>query len=381
MLKRILTILFLGVFTIPAITQVVISEIRIDQPSSDNDEYFELCNTGITPVDISNFTYIVLGDNGSGSSGVVEAVIALTGIMAPGDCWIWAEDSYSLSGACSGGGDLDVTLNFENSDNVTHLLVDDFTGSNGDDLDADDDCILDVAPWATIVDGLALIESTTSGECNYAEVPIMSLGPDGSSVPAHVYRNESSIWNIGSFDPVGGNDNPCGLGVPPCNVLDEWDFEELACSEYSSAGTYSVRIVVDGTGVIDSTSAHPLVGPMLVGLDSFEYVLGPIPSNEDYYIRFVGSDCMDVLIRAGNIDCDLCSVTSIDPSFFYGVNSICAFNTTLFPQFSDGLSGLFSFVSISGGPSLDLDAETGVINSGSSDPGVYEITNTLQGLW
>ena len=50
-----------------------------------------------------------------------------------------------------------------NSDNVTHLLVTDFVGNNGDDLDTDDDGVLDITPWNTIVDCVAL--TGRSREC------------------------------------------------------------------------------------------------------------------------------------------------------------------------------------------------------------------------
>ena len=65
--------------------EIKISEIRIDQPSTDNDEYFEICNTGMTAVNLSNYSYVVIGD-GSGASGVIEAVISLSGSIPAGDC-------------------------------------------------------------------------------------------------------------------------------------------------------------------------------------------------------------------------------------------------------------------------------------------------------
>ncbi len=61
----------------------------------------------------------------------------LTGQSIQADGYLAVHKSGTV-GDCSGY-DVDLTLNFENSDNVTHLLVTGFTGTNGDDLDTDDD--------------------------------------------------------------------------------------------------------------------------------------------------------------------------------------------------------------------------------------------------
>lgn len=179
----------------PAVFQI--SEIRIDQPGSDNDEYFEL--SGIANSSLDGLTYIVIGD-GSGGSGVIEAVVDLTGSsIAASGLFVAAESTFSLATA-----DLTTSLSFENSDNVTHLLVADFSGANGDDLDANDDGILDVEPWSEIVDSVALRESIGSGDQLYSDTIV---GPDGNFVPGHVFRCENG-FEIGSFDPSGGDDTP-----------------------------------------------------------------------------------------------------------------------------------------------------------------------------
>lgn len=197
--KYLLLIFF---FSLPVTVygQVVINEIRIDQPSTDNDEYFEL--SGPSGASLDGLTYLVIGD-GTGGSGVIEAVVDLGGLTIP-DCgfFVAAESTFSI-----GTADLTANLNFENSDNVTHLLVEDFTGSNGDDLDTNDDGTLDVIPWTSIVDEVALIETVGSGELVYSAVQV---GPDGTFVPGHVFRSVdgSGVFNIGAFDPSGGDDTP-----------------------------------------------------------------------------------------------------------------------------------------------------------------------------
>jgi hypothetical protein len=194
---------------------VTINEIRIDQPGSDNDEYFEL--SGPAGESLEDYTYLVIGDGtASQGSGVIEAVVGLSGHSIASDgLFLVAETSFTL-----GTPDLVVGasgLNFENSDNVTHLLVHSFTGSNGQDLDTDNDGALDLTPWTSIAGSVALVVSVT-GDQIYSPNPV---GPDGSFVPGHVY-NCSVGWLIGQFDPVGGNDtagveNSCP--PPPTNVF------------------------------------------------------------------------------------------------------------------------------------------------------------------
>ncbi len=183
-----------------------INEIRADQTSTDNDEYFELFGVPGTPLE--GLTYLVLGDTTEGVSGVIENVTSLNGysITASG-YFVAAESTFTL-----GTADLTTTLNFENTDNVTHLLVRNFTGSNGQDLDTNDDGILDVTPWTELVDLIALIlqdNPPTSTEYHYGPP---TVGPDGSYAPAQAYFCQAG-WQIGSFD-IGITDTPGA--VNPC---------------------------------------------------------------------------------------------------------------------------------------------------------------------
>lgn len=177
---------------------ITINEIRIDQPGTDVDEYVEL--HGPAGASLDGLTYLVIGD-GTGGSGVVESVTTLSGqTIGAGGLFVVAESTFTL-----GTADLEANLEFENSDNVTHVLVRDFTGRLGDDLDTNDDGTLDVLPWSGIVDLVALVEEPnppTGTELHYGPP---SVGPDGSFVPGHVYDCDDG-WRIGSF--AGGDDTP-----------------------------------------------------------------------------------------------------------------------------------------------------------------------------
>jgi hypothetical protein len=218
---------------------VTISEVRIDQPSTDNDEYFEFA--GPAGASLDGLTYLVIGD-GAGGSGVIEEVTDLTGQTIPASgFFVAAEATFAL-----GGADLITDLNFENSNNVTHLVVRDFSGSIGTDLDSDDDGVLDSTPWSEVVDCVALVETVGSGDLVYC---FDTVGPDGPFVPGHAYDCPGG-WQIGPFDPVGGDDtpgatNPCAVVVPTL-VINEIDYDQP-----STDGAEFVEILNGGSATVN----------------------------------------------------------------------------------------------------------------------------------
>ncbi|NJN89074.1 MAG: endonuclease [Leptolyngbyaceae cyanobacterium SL_5_14] len=231
--------------------RIVINEIRIDQPGTDESEFFELGGTPGTSLD--NLTYIVIGDSDEGSSGVIEAVVELDGQAIQADGLFAAgEDTNSfvatldLIGPSGSPGGL---LNFENSNNVTHLLVNNFTGTDGQDLDTNDDGVLDITPWETIVDSVALIETIGSGNLVYSDTQV---GPDGNFVPGLVFRDPDTTGElaIGQFT-FGIDDTP---GVPAEPVLD--DPVAASIPQIQGAGHVSPLIsqTVRTTGVITAIS-------------------------------------------------------------------------------------------------------------------------------
>ncbi len=212
LLRPILLLSLIALLAVPVTALALeINEIRIDQTSTDNDEYFELAGNPGESLDA--YTYIVIGD-GTGGSGVIEAVVPLTGQSV-------AADGFFLVGEATmtiAVPDYVANLNFENSDNVTHMLVSGFTGSNGDDLDTDDDCTLDVTPWTAVIDQIALVEEANppvDTECYYGSA---TIGPDGTFVPGYVYRCPGTgEWAIGPFDIAEGVDTP-GAANADCDI-------------------------------------------------------------------------------------------------------------------------------------------------------------------
>lgn len=240
--NRILTslsvIAFLG--SVSAANAVQINEIRVDEPGSDVNEYFEL--QGEPGESLDGLTYLVIGDHSNFgnpdddapfyASGTIEFAFDLTGFSIPDDgFFLIAESGITLVDVA----DVDFTVSdliFENNENVTHLLVRDYTGpivekdsdqwgDSAVDLDANDDGVVDAnLPWSEIVDGVGFIRypnETRSPEQDpdySVSLGVPGVGPDRVFAPGHLFRNGfTGDWEIGLYSLVGGNnvDTPSAM--------------------------------------------------------------------------------------------------------------------------------------------------------------------------
>jgi hypothetical protein len=238
---------------VPGPTSAFINEIRIDAPGiNDKTEFFELA--GPPGASLDGLTYLVIGDGIDSGSGVVEAEIDLAGnSLGPDGLFVVAEDSVEL-----GAGDLVRVLNFENGDNVTHLLVRDYTGYFDDDLDFDDDGILDRVLWSGVVDVVGVVlEENPPATTEYHYGP-PSVGPDGSAAPGHVFRC-GARWEVGSFDlgvtDTPGAPNPCA--APPTTI---WELDAKLTEPLPAANARfgaSVGVVADQNRIVVGSPYAP----------------------------------------------------------------------------------------------------------------------------
>ncbi len=167
-----------------AVAQVAphLNEVSRNDTSTDDYEFVEICADPGT--DLSRFWIIEIeGDFGS-ATGTIDKAIQLTGMVG-------ASGFYTVGQARVICADQVETLNIENG-GVTILLVADFTGNVGDDIDANDDCMEDGPFPGTIVDGVGM-GRPSQGDCfTYYGVPGLGpdTGPDGTADfdPAGVAR-------------------------------------------------------------------------------------------------------------------------------------------------------------------------------------------------
>lgn len=207
--------------TAGASAQITINELLVDQTGTDNDEFFELA--GPAGASLNDLTYLVIGD-GTGASGVIESVTSLAGLSIPADGYFVAVEP-SFTPFPIANADLVTAanaLNFENTDNVTHVLVSGFTGSNGQDLDTNDDGILDLTPWTSVIDNIGLLLIAQGAPPGPAPAPTEwaylgnYIGPEGTFAPGSVYRfpNSNGPWNINPFASLPGSTTPGVANVP-----------------------------------------------------------------------------------------------------------------------------------------------------------------------
>jgi len=167
-----------------ALAQVQFSEIRT---GSNDNEYIEI--VGTPGASLNGVTFLILGD-GTGSG----ATPTRTGVVE----WKWTFGKNDVIGAngyavlrnplmttftvAPGATDLswlpgetpETETGFEGNDNQTYLLVTGYSGTDtfegrapnggagGQDLDTNDDGVLDVTPWTSIIDSVSLIETNGS---------------------------------------------------------------------------------------------------------------------------------------------------------------------------------------------------------------------------
>lgn len=184
-----------------------INEVLISNDGADA-EFFEL--VGAEGFDLSDFDLIVLD-----GAGVVALHIDLTG-ATPADGF-WTATSPEAEATFGVAGDQAIADNTFTNASRTYLLVAGFSGAVGDDLDTDDNGTLDVTPWSSRADGLALVAD--DGPLTYAEVV---LGPDAQFLAPGGLRcpDVTGDWTMHDFfdfaqDGTPGAANNCSSVLAP----------------------------------------------------------------------------------------------------------------------------------------------------------------------
>lgn len=185
-----------------------LTELRIDQQGTDSDEYFEVAGDPLAP--LAGIWFLAIGDSGTDPGGVVELAVELSAwSLGPNGRFVCHESTFGTvafegrtlsvdagaSHAAIGTGD---TLNLENADNVTYLLVRGFTGTSGMDLDAGNDGTFDATPWVELIDSVAFVR-TGSTDPVYSSVRLgpVKLTATGGMAP-HGWFDGAS-WQAGEY--------------------------------------------------------------------------------------------------------------------------------------------------------------------------------------
>jgi hypothetical protein len=208
-LHRTVTALACAMASIVQAQGLRIVEIRIDQPGPDLDEFFELA--GPPGASLEGISYVVLGDDDvdlERGCGIVEERVDLSSLRLGADGLLCVAEPLARCTVTERR-----SLNFENNDNVTHLLVRGCTARVGDDLDRDDDGQLDVQAWDEVLDAVAIDEGR-SVQCAGDEhvYAAQSVLPQGAFSAGHI-RRCGDVWQACDFEWPGsgtpGMPNDC----------------------------------------------------------------------------------------------------------------------------------------------------------------------------
>lgn len=205
--------------------------------------------------DTSNFVEL-FADAGASLDGLT--LLALSGEFAPGQIdfaidlssAVADENGFVLIGELSNpdleAGDVGVAgLDFFGSPQ-TFLVVDGFSGSVGDDLDINNDGVLDVTPWTTILDGVGGVDGDTTADLIYAATVVAA---DGTFTAAGAARDAdgTGMFVQLSFGDVG-QDTPGSSNTPNPGG----EIERFTIMEIQGAGHVS--------GLVSDTPQDPTTG-------------------------------------------------------------------------------------------------------------------------
>lgn len=200
-----------------------LSEIRVDQQGADADEYFEIA--GSSGASLNGWWFVAIGDSASDSGGIVEMAVNLSAYSLGGNGYfvgheasfggtVFEDRTLNIDAAAShaafGTGD---SLNFENSDNVTYMLVRSYTGTVGVDLDTNNDGLLDATPWVELADSVAFL-ATSSTDLVYSATRVGPIALSGTGgMPPHAAWTGMN-WEIGGYSSWSLDSPGTGSAVP-----------------------------------------------------------------------------------------------------------------------------------------------------------------------
>lgn len=210
---------------------VQLSEFFVNPPGTDNgQEFFELC--GDAGESLSGLKLIVIEGDGSGA-GSIDAILDLGSFsLGSNGLFLWRDSSSVIDTSPTAGVQgpdagtninvADFSPDIENGSN-TYLLVRGFSGALSADLDTDNDGILDVTPWTSVVDGVSIVENDGAANIGYAAgLGFSNIGGIAFTfTPDIVARGTDGVWygadvlgtNPGGFYAFDATQNTIGPGA------------------------------------------------------------------------------------------------------------------------------------------------------------------------
>lgn len=225
---------------------IAINEFRVSSGGSSDDtsNFVELVTT--PGASLAGKTLVVL--SGEFAPGRVDFAIDLGGAVADENGFVLIGNDQSPN---LGTGDVGVPgLDFFGSPQ-SFLIVDGFTGAQGDDLDTDNDGVLDVTPWTAVLDSVAVVDGDDTVDQSYSNTVIPA---DGNFTPAGAARDDNGT---GAFVALPFGDTS-GDTPGSTNVVDTGP-DRLTIMEIQGAG--HVSDLVSATPLDPTTGGN---GPRVI---------------------------------------------------------------------------------------------------------------------
>ncbi len=256
-------LLALSLLAGPASAEIRLNEIMMNPPGSDSGlEYFELVSTTGGVESLAGITLLVLeGDTNAATEGRIDDAESVNSFSTGANGLF-----LSREGGSGGANPVDPlvyspqpdpqtvvdinslqTFQFENGA-ITFLLVSNFSGSNGDDLDANNDGTLDETPWDSVLDAVAILDDNNGGR-EYATQLGGVVFPQQSFTPGLLFRELST----GAWLAAGLVDNQPEPGGPY-----EFESEELVNTTgnlVDPSTAFSVPVPTSTPGVVNPSFA------------------------------------------------------------------------------------------------------------------------------
>lgn len=321
-------------------TAPLINEFVFNHTGTDTSEYVEIFADPNT--DYSGFSLLQIEGDGS-NAGVIDSVFQIGTTDANG---FWTTGFQNNE--------------FENG-TVSLLLVENFTGSLGDDLDTDNDGTVDSQPWENLVDDVA-VNDGDGGDQTYANV-VLTPGFDGIS-----------------FTPGGASRIPNGTDTdtPADWVRNDFDGEGIP----GLPGSPEAGEALNTPGAVNELIAPPLP-PILIneidadnpGTDSVEFI--------ELFDGGVGNTSLDGLVLVlynGNGDAVYDAIDldgfATDANGFFVVGSANVPNVDLVAFTTNGLQNGADAVALYLGDAADFPDGTPVTTNNLIDAIVYDTNDT-----
>ncbi len=208
--RRALTMQQLEVRSVPA--AVLLNEIYANPPGfDDNREFIEIRSIAGGVISLSGVSLVEINGDPL-AMGVISNTRSLFGAATGNNGLLLLGQDYTVFGHPWGGlVSLDTTLWDFNAtlgnNNLTVMLVENFTGLSGQDLDINDDGVLDVTPWTAVDDSVGWLDPSVPGGKSYSPAVLTQATntPDAASrFPSTVTPNNTAAWYNGEMALAGG---------------------------------------------------------------------------------------------------------------------------------------------------------------------------------